>query len=476
MEHLHTDIAIIGGGPAGISAAIVAAEKGADVTLLEKADHTGGASNGGMGMFAVESRLQRQKHHKFSREDAYDFFMDFTRYRVDARLVKTYIDRSAGTIDWLEQRGIKFIDLIAYFPGAQFTWHLKDMQSPPIMETLTDLAKKLKVNILLEVPVKKIIMEDNKAVGLKAENKAGEDIQVNAKAMIIATGGFGDNPEMIREYTGFEWGKDLFSMRIPGLTGDGIRMAWEAGAAPTEMYMDTYSCLAPPYGGPGGTTFELAAFQEPILMVNHAGMRFINEDVSINVGMAANAIQTQKDGCAIRIMDEDTKILLEENALPGLDGIARKYDITPVIKKAMDEGYEHLFMADSLEELCEQANLPLSQLKETVDEYNRLCDLGSDEIFLKKSDYLWPVRRPPFYGARFFSGGYGSLGGIKINYKTEVLDKDFNTIPGLYAAGTDANAIYGDTYPFALSGNTSGFAYNTGIMAGENALAYIREE
>ncbi|NLK89473.1 MAG: FAD-binding protein, partial [Clostridiaceae bacterium] len=86
---------------------------------------------------------------------------------------------------------------------------------------------------------------------------------------------------------------------------------------------------------------------------------------------------------------------------------------------------------------------------------------------------LKPLKGPRFYAIAFYPGAYGSLGGIKINYKTEVLDEEWNKIPGLYAAGTDANTIFGDSYVFILPGNTMGFALNSGRMAGENAVEYL---
>ena len=105
-----------------------------------------------------------------------------------------------------------------------------------------------------------------------AEDKSGEQIQVSAKAVIIATGGFGDNPDMIKKYCGFEWGKDLSSFRIPGMAGDGIRMAWEAGAASTEINMEII------YMMPGEFDPALGeVFRQPHLMVNLLGERFMNE-------------------------------------------------------------------------------------------------------------------------------------------------------------------------------------------------------
>ena len=101
-------------------------------------------------------------------------------------------------------------------------------------------------------------------------------------------------------------------------------------------------------------------------------------------------------------------------------------------------------------------------------------DLSYDELFEKDRRYMKPVKKAPFYAVKFFIGAYGTLGGIKINYKTEVVDEMDEPIPGLYAAGTDACDIFGDCYPFTLSGNTMGFCLNSGRMAGENAAEYIQ--
>jgi fumarate reductase flavoprotein subunit len=92
----------------------------------------------------------------------------------------------------------------------------------------------------------------------------------------------------------------------------------------------------------------------------------------------------------------------------------------------------------------------------------------------RKRSFSDPLKSPHSTQQDFFPSGYGSFGGIKINHRTEVLDKNWNVIPGLYAAGTDACSIYGDSYAFILPGNTMGFAINTGRIAGENALKYVR--
>jgi fumarate reductase flavoprotein subunit len=131
-------------------------------------------------------------------------------------------------------------------------------------------------------------------------------------------------------------------------------------------------------------------------------------------------------------------------------------------------------VADSIEELCQKTGIKLEGLMKILEEHNVACATGRDELFYKKAKYLRPVKQPKFYAAKFFPAGYGTRGGIKINYKTEVVTQDQEMIPGLYAAGGDANAIHGDTYVMLLPGGGLGFALNSGRMAGENAVAYIK--
>ena len=481
MKQVETDIAIIGAGTAGLAAAVAAAEGGARVTVFEKAATTGGTGNMGMGPFAVESRLQRLKQITLTREEAFKIFMDYQHWRVDARLVSVYINKSASTIDWLEKMGVEFVGPESYVHGAYFVWHMVKpatgrpgpMAAATMMKILTERATELGVKIFTQTPAKKILKERGQILGVVAEDKSGETIQANAKAVIIATGGFGDNPEWIKKYTGYEWGRDLFSFRIPGLVGDGIRMAWEVGAAESEMNMELAG------GMPRGVeqfVAVTAAFRQPNLLVNLLGERFMNEEIMGNTTFTANAIARQKDRCAFMIFDEATKKYYEEE---GLDTMTLVFPVTELrnfdveLKQVLEQGDKDIFVADSLEELAVKTGINLDGLRKTVDEYNKFCETR-DELFNKRYIYLKPVKQPKFYAAKLFPGAYGSLGGIKINYKTEVLTKDHEVIPGLYAAGTDACSIYGDSYVFVLPGNTMGFALNSGRIAGENAVEYVK--
>ena len=124
MSELTGDVIVIAAGPAGLCAAVAAAQAGSRVLVFEKGSTTGGAANMGMGPLGVESRLQRLKQHGPTRDEAFKAFMDYTHWRVDAQLVRAYIDKAATSIDWLEGLGVQFVEPAAYFPGGNFTWHI----------------------------------------------------------------------------------------------------------------------------------------------------------------------------------------------------------------------------------------------------------------------------------------------------------------------------------------------------------------
>jgi fumarate reductase flavoprotein subunit len=481
MSKLEADVVVVAAGPAGLSAAISAAERGASVIVLEKAATTGGTGNMGMGPLGIESRHTRAKNFRPTKDEAFEIFMDYTHWRVDAKLVRAHLNKSADTIEWLEEMGVEFVEPASYFPTAYPTWHLikpetgrpGPMASGTMMKIMTNRAKELGVKIILQSPVQKLIKKEGRITGAVAEEQSGEAIEAHAKAVIIATGGFGNNPQMVKKHTGYELGKDMHSFRIPGLEGDGIRMAWEAGAARTEMTMEMIYMMPDNMSLPPQLH---EACRQPHLLINIQGERFLNEAIMPNATFAGNAIALQKNRCAFLIFDENIKTQME------VDFDFRNF-VFPVtcfenaddaIKDVLETGYEHLFVADTLEELAEKTGIDSEGLQRTVDEYNQTCAKGYDDLFNKAHRYLRPINAPKFYAGRHFPSAYGTLGGIKINHKTEVLDKNWDVMPGFYAAGTDACTIYGDSYVFVLPGNTMAFALNSGRMAGENASKYIK--
>ncbi|HJX03018.1 MAG TPA: FAD-dependent oxidoreductase, partial [Dehalococcoidia bacterium] len=359
--------------------------------------------------------------------------------------------------------------------------------SSMIMKAMTERANELGVKIYLQTPVKKLIKEGGKIVGVEAEGKDGEAIKAKAKAVIIATGGFGDSPELIKKYTGYEWGKDLFSARIPGLLGDGIRMAWEAGAGSEGLNMEL-TCTIPQSSlaedqkaimtGAASAFVSFGIFGQPNLLVNLFGERFMNEESAGNPTFLGNAVTRQPKRCAFKIVDDSVLKDYETNGLDWLSMMTPFNRVTGLAGKIeeAEKTLPHIFIANSLEDLAQKTGIKLEGLKKTIVEYNEMCEHGRDPIFHKNAKYLRALKAPRYYAGRFYPTAYGSLGGIKINYKMEVVTEEQEPIPGLFAAGVDATAIYADSYVFVLPGNTMGFALNGGRMAGENAAAYARSQ
>jgi fumarate reductase flavoprotein subunit len=479
MKPLQCDIAVLSAGTAGLAAAVTAAESGASVIAIEKAAHTGGTALRANQIFGVESSLQRIRQYTLTKEEAFRIYMDFTQWAVNARLIKNLIDKSTNTLEWLEGMGVEFIDLTSHGPGGYYTAHIIKPNPPRpglggaaiVVRLLTKKAEDLGVRIILKTTAKKILKKDARIVGVVAENRDGETLQVNCNAVILATGGFG--------------GHHRAPFGIPGVVGEGLRMAREVGAEVTE------GTMPPPRGGDyrasAGNLVNpmVSTFGHPHLMVNLDGERFINEEVTITTPFGGNAISMQKDRCAFRIYDEDMKEYFIRNGLdfPMGFGIAQasmpttkidRAEYEAEIKNIIYKGSNMIFVADSIKELASKTGIDPEGLKNTIKEYNKCCETGRDTFFNKKARYLNPVKQPKYYASRVF-GSTGTPEGIKVNYKTEVLTKDFTVIPGLYAAGMEvASNLYKDIYPNILPGNAMGFSLGTGRIAAENAVKYTR--
>ena len=197
-----------------------------------------------------------------------------------------------------------------------------------------------------------------------------------------------------------------------------------------------------------------------------------------NVTFTGNAIALQKEKTAFLIFDEHILALMEQD----FDTRNRVFPATSfqnsqaIIEAYLAAGNGNFYVADSLEDLAAQTGIEPKALQETVDQYNLYCDQGYDEQFNKKRTYLRPLRGKKWYAGRHFPSAYGSAGGIKINEHAQVIGQDWNPIPGLYAAGTDACSIYGDSYPFIFPGTSMGFALNTGRIAAEHIANKLKNQ
>jgi fumarate reductase flavoprotein subunit len=481
MKTYETQVVVIAAGPSGLSAAVQAAEDGAKVIVVEKAATIGGTANMGMGPLGIGTKYQKAQMIDISVEKAFNMFMEYTHYQVDARLVKRYFAQSAETIEWLEDMGVEFEGAFRYFPKSEATWHIvkTDHEIGPraasfMNKALYKRALELGVTFMMETPAKKILMEDGKVAGVLAVDKDGEEIKITCKAAIICTGGAGSNKELIKQETGFTQGVDMFNFAVPGLVGDGMKMAWEAGAAKTqvriEMAASIEGCDDLPQGVPN-------VFSQPNLLVNKFGKRVMNEDHMQNTTYLSNVAKNQKDRVCFSIVDTSIVKNYIRNGVDVVSMVRTNPDVSDFydgIKIALDNGSNAFYVADTIEELAQKAGINEDVLVDTVDEYNDFCD-GVDEEFFKDKKYLRPLMKAPYYCAKVRPGGYGTVGGIKINENCEAINQDFEPVPGLYSAGTDACNIYDDSYMFLLPGNSMGFSVNTGRIAGMSAAEYIEK-
>lgn len=483
MRKLVTDVAIIGAGAAGIPAAIEAAQRGVKVDVFEASDHTGGSCNGGNGVFAVESKMQKQKQYTYTKEQILRYWMEYTHNNVDLRLVSEFINRSAGTVDWLLQYGVELNDLIAYYPGAYYVWHFRRDGSPFITDLLRPVSEEAGAVYHLNTKVNHLCMENGRCVGFVAEDAEGE-YDVEAKAVIIASGGTGKRADFVYQETGWMLGKDITV--FPGQLYEdpskapklGVELAWEVGAAHTRLMIDSFASIPDPNFGPGGVPAQLPWFRQPQnLFVNLHGERFIDEAEMRNGAMMGNNIAIQKQSTAFSIFTQSMRDRYDNEGMDfEMGNVHFMDDLTAdeYLEMNWKRGNRDIMVFDTLEELCDGMGID-RRLIETVREYNdNIRSNKGDPIFHKDPRYLTPIEGGKYYVAKFRRHCYGVMGGLRINHRAELQDVNCDSIPGLYAAGNDANSIYTDTYPFVLSGNTSSFAINTGRIAGEQAAAYAK--
>jgi fumarate reductase flavoprotein subunit len=472
------DVAVIGSGISGLSAALTAAEGGAKVIIFEKQRSPGGTSNFLQGMFAVESEMQRERYIIYTRDEAFKNFMDYSHWRANARLVRAVVNESGPTISWLQEKGVEFSDATVNMPNAPSTYHVVKGGGAAMIKILASVAKEKGIDIRLGASVQRLRKAAGKITGVIAEEN-NEEIEVISKAVVIASGGYANNKQWIKKYSGYDLDINVMPVGNVDKLGDGIRMAWEVGAA--EEGMGIFELFR---AGPLGPDFPMKNQIEfvtcqPDLWISPRGERFCDEGITFYDSEVGNANARFKEGYTFSIFDDS---IIERLLDRGVDrGIAvenppgtKPMNIRRELNAAVERGSTDVFAGDSLEELAKKMDVDSEILKATVEEYNSYCDKGHDDLFAKNPCYLWPIKVPKFYAVKVRTVFLGTLGGIKINQRTEVIDKKGNVIPGLYAAGYDASGMWGDSYCFkAASGASSGFAVNSGRIAGKNALKYL---
>lgn len=447
-----TSVVVVGAGGAGLSTAIELAQKGVDVMIVEKAGITGGnTAYASAGMNAAETRLQKEENVP----DTVDLFVKDTmeggKNLNNPDLVNILASESSDAIDWLEENGVIFKQL--KFSGGQSEMRthapLNDEgKSIPVgsylVDKLTQKANELGIEIVYDAKVNEVIMEDGKAKGVKAETKDGS-ITVNADAVVIASGGFGGNMDLITHYN-----PDLegyVSTNAKSIEGDAIGFLEEIGA--NFIDMDQIQ-IHPTVYQKNGSLISEGLRGEGAILVNSKGERFYNE------------LET-RDNVSAAILDQDGK-----NAWLIVD--QGMYDQSATIQKYAEKGY--LEEASDMKALAELIGCDEETIAKNIEGWNEIVKNNQDPDFGREGmdTVTSDLSKAPYYAVQIAPGIHHTMGGVEVNTKSEVIDKDGNPIPGLYAAGEVTGGVHGAN---RLGGNAITDIVVFGRNAAKNASEYI---
>lgn len=471
-QEYKTDIVVIGAGASGTAAAWAAAEKDFNVITLEKAAMPGGTGQFSEGIFAVESKMQRDWNYGLTKDEAFQKIMNYGHWRGNAKMVRAFVNKSADTIDWMIKNGVKFEKLFSNYPNGLYTWHIYEGRGAGWINLFQKKYKEKGQKLLLNTWGEKLLTENGRVVGVEATNKAGDKITIHAKATIIATGGFFANKEMAKEYLRFP---NADGLAQTGKTGDGIRMAWAVGAG--KEGTEVQASYRPGPRGVGTTNHVSATAKQPHLWLTPKGERFCDEKIMLEWPFAGNALE-RIGGTMFVVYDQATLDHMVKDA--GIDlGVGVMVPVGTKLTnfdKEWDDAVKAgwAFKADTLDGLAKATGMNADKLKKTVEAYNGFCAVRHDEEFAKDPQYLREVKTGPFYAIKSVASTLGTLGGIKANERFEVVTPDEEPIPGLFAAGNDVGGMYGDSYDLLMAGSTVGFAVNSGRIAVDSAQEYIK--
>lgn len=447
------DVVVVGGGGAGFAAAVTAKENGADVVLLEKMPQVGGNTliSGGE-MAAPENELQE----KDGIEDSKELFAeDVKEAGGNPELIDVLADHATEDAYWLrDDIGVKWLDSLMFFGGHSVKRSLipEAHSGNELIKNYLKKCEELGIEVITDADVKEILSEDNKVVGVRAETK-DENLTVNAKSVVLTTGGFGANEEMTYE-NDKEIDEHVKSTNSPGATGDGIIMAEELGADTVDMdKIQLYPVCDPETGRilyVGDTRLVGGA-----LLVNKEGNRFVEElgtrrEISL-------AIKDQTDHVGYLLWDEKSN------------------ETTGTMASNPEEAEEqfekgNLVKADTIEELAEHFDLDKDQLLKTVETFNENSKKEEDPDFNLRM-LGWTVEEGPFYMLKAAPAVHHTMGGLKINTEAEVLTKDDQVIDGLYAAGEVTGGIHGSN---RLGSAAIADITVYGRIAGKNAAEHAK--
>ncbi len=485
------DVVVIGGGNAAFCAALAARERKERVLVLERApeDESGGNSRFTAGLMRVAyagvddlkkvmpdlsaEEIARTDFGTYTEDQFLDDMARVTEYRCDPDLTEILVKRSLDTVAWMRGKGVRFTAAWgrqAFNIGGRFKfWGGLTVEAvgggPGLVESLTNSAKKHGIDVWYRARVTGLLMDDDGVKGVRVRRE-GKTVEVMAKSVVLAAGGFQANPEMRARYLGPGW--ELAKGRGTRFnTGDVIRMALDAGAAPAGNWSGCHAVAwernAPEFGDLAvGDQFQKHSYPWGVY-VNATGRRFVDEGADFRnypYAKYGGVILRQPGQFAWQIFDAKVKAQLRD-----------EYKIRQVTKRT----------ANTLEELVKQlddvdAEAALAELKaynaavrtDIAFNPNVKDGRGTQGLAIPKSNWANTLDTPPYEAYAVTCGITFTFGGLRINTDAQVMSTDGEPIPGLFAAGELVGGIFYFNYPGG-TGLTNGAVF--GRIAGSNAAA-----
>ena len=468
VQKYETDVAIIGAGGAGICAGIEALDAGARVTAFELGAEPGGAAiMSGGGCLIVGSPLQTGQGIEDNPDLAFKDWMQWGGAAADAVLARYYIEHSLHDLyHWAEGHGVKWVAVRQQEGNSVGRWHRAELGGAGLMSHLIDAYRAKGGEIVTHADISKINQGGGRITGAEgADTETGNRIQVSARTVLVTAGGFASNVDMVLQYRPELAGDKILEGSGPGSTGNGAALAEKLGGYLTHMdQIWFYVYATPDHLDPSGR-HGLAFRQAPgYIWVNAQGKRFHNEARS-GGNSASPALLAQSPRHAWAIMDA-TIIAGLEIADPfykdGADMDAAKHAALYA-----DSPYVH--SAATMAELAALIGVDRDAFTDTVKRYNDAFDQGleAEPEFGKPLAMSKKLDTPPYYAMQIFPLARKNFGGIKTDIRCRVLDKHFEPIAGLYAAGEAAGMAGGHINGEAgLEGTMLGPALFSGRVAG----------
>ena len=426
VKEINVDVVVVGSGGAGLISAIKAKEAGANVVVLEKLPLIGGNTLISGAEYAAPMNWLQEKENI---SDSIELFKkDVEKAGGDKELIDVLAKNALDGAKWLKDDiKVEWTDELMFFGGHSVKRSLipKGQSGKELINKLHAKTEELGIEILTETNAYELIVKDNVVTGVKAKTKNGELI-VNAKSVILTTGGFGANKKMLNE-NDKEIDDKILSTNSPGYTGDGIKMAQKIGADVVDLdKIQLYPVCDVETGKllyTGDTRLVGGA-----ILVNKEGNRFVEElgtRREISLG-----IKSQTDSIAYQIWDEDS--MQKSKILP-----THEIEYNNLI-----EG-KKLCKVNSIDEMAEFFGIDKNNLKETIKKFNEDSENGKDTLFnLRRLGFK--IEKAPFYCLKAVPAVHHTMGGLRINKDANVLDKNGNIIKGLYAAGETTGGIHGN--------------------------------